>query len=224
MFPLKDENPSQTFPYFTVSLIGANILVFFVQVYFSIQGMDITRVFGMRPVLIVNEPTGYHFLTILSSMFLHANLLHILGNMWFFWIFGNNVEDALGHFRFLLFYLLSGVGAAIVHIASSPSSYLPTIGASGAISGVLGAYVLLYPRARIVTLIPIFFIFQIIRIPAFFFLGFWFLYQFIGGTATSLHTGGGIAWFAHVGGFISGMVLVKLIPKRKGFRNYQYGY
>ncbi len=219
MIPLKDENSSDTFPIFTIGLILANVLVFIYQISLVSQHIDLTKIFGLRPALLIREPDTLHYSTILASMFLHAGILHLLGNMWFLWIFGKSVENALGHFRFLLFYFLSGIGASIVYIVMNTHSTIPTIGASGAISGILGAYILLFPSARIVTLIPIFFFFQVIRIPAFFFLGIWFVYQFIGGTSDTLHTGGGVAWFAHVGGFLTGMVLVKIIPKRKRFSN-----
>jgi len=218
MIPLKDENFSETFPIFTLGIIIANILVFIWQINLLTQHIDITKVFGMRPALLIREPDSLHYATIMTSMFLHGGFIHLLGNMWFLWIFGNNIEDALGHFRFLLFYFLSGIGAAAVHMLTNSNSFMPTIGASGAISGVMGAYILLFPQARIVTLLPLFFIWQIIRVPAFFFLGFWFVYQFIGGTAEGLNTGGGIAWFAHVGGFLTGMLFIKITPKRRGFR------
>src|SRR5208283_4674664 len=179
MFPLKDENPSQTFPVFTLGLILVNVLVFIYQIGLLSQHIDLTKVFGLRPALLLHEQDFLHYATILASMFLHAGILHLLGNMWFLWIFGKSVEDALGHFRFLLFYLLSGIGAAVVHVMMNTHSAVPTIGASGAISGILGAYIILFPGARIVTLVPIFFFLQIMRIPAVIFIGIWFLYQFI---------------------------------------------
>jgi membrane associated rhomboid family serine protease len=148
-------------------------------------------------------------------MFLHGGLFHLLGNMWFLWVFGNNIEDAVGHVGFLVFYLLCGILSFLTHIACNSHSYIPTIGASGAISGIMGAYIILYPRARIVTLFPIFIFFQIIRVPAFVFLGLWFVYQFLASSASGSTSGGGVAWSAHIGGFIAGMVLIKLFSGRK---------
>jgi len=155
-------------------------------------------------------------------MFLHGGWLHLFGNMLYLWIFGDNVEDRLGHLRYLIFYLLSGIGASFVHIWLNPSSRLPTIGASGAIAGVMGAYFTLYPRARVITLLPFFFFFYLVEIPAFFFLGFWFILQFVSGS-TALLTRlphGGIAWWAHVGGFLFGATLNFLFRKPK--RSYPF--
>jgi membrane associated rhomboid family serine protease len=159
--------------------------------------------------------------TILTSMFLHGGWLHIIGNMWFLWIFGDNIEDHLGHFRYLLFYLACGVAAAITHIIFNLSSNEPTVGASGAIAGVMGAYVILYPRARVLTLV----FFFLWWIPAWVFLGYWFLIQFLSGAAMSVaetsRSTGGIAFWAHVGGFVAGILLIKILPQRA--RRYRYG-
>jgi membrane associated rhomboid family serine protease len=148
-------------------------------------------------------------------MFLHGGFAHLLGNMVFLWIFGNNVEDATGHLRFVLFYLTCGVAAALSHVAAQPGSTVPMVGASGAISGVLGAYFLLYPHARIVTLVFLGFFAQTVQIPAFFFLGFWFLMQFLSGAVSIGSRGGGVAWFAHIGGFIAGLVLLVPFKRRR---------
>ena len=153
------------------------------------------------------------WLTILTSMFLHGGLMHLLGNMLYLWIFGDNVEDAMGPIRFLLFYILCGVAAALTQIAIDPGSAIPLIGASGAIAGVLAAYFMLFPHARVLTLIPIFFFLRLISVPAVFLLGVWFLLQVISG-AGSLGSGGGVAWFAHIGGFIAGAALVFLFRRR----------
>lgn len=153
------------------------------------------------------------WLTVLTSMFLHGGFMHLVGNMLYLWIFGDNVEDAMGPIRFLLFYLLCGVAAALAQIAVDPGSAIPLIGASGAIAGVLAAYFMLFPYARVLTLIPIFFFLRLISVPAVFLLGFWFLLQVISG-AGSLGSGGGVAWFAHIGGFLAGAMLVFLFRRR----------
>jgi len=161
------------------------------------------------------------FLPILTSMFLHASWLHIIGNMWVLWIFGDNIEDYLGHFSYLLFYLASGVAAAVSHILLNAGSNVPSVGASGAIAGVMGAYFVLYPRARVLTWFPPIFFFHL---PAWLVLGYWFLVQFMSGAATSIaetsQTSGGIAFWAHVGGFVAGIVLIKILPERP--RRYRY--
>jgi membrane associated rhomboid family serine protease len=215
MFPLKDENKTQNISLVMIAIIIANVLVYIYQVYMAIGDVDIIRIFGLKPVIFINEPSFLHLSTIFASMFLHGGLFHLLGNMWFLWIFGNNVEDATGHWRFLIFYLLCGILSFLTHVVFNSHSYIPTIGASGAVSGIMGAYVILYPRARIVTLFPIFIFFQVIRVPAFFFLGFWFLYQFLASASSGSVSGSGVAWEAHVGGFIAGMVFIKLFSQRK---------
>jgi len=154
-----------------------------------------------------------------TSMFLHGGWLHLIGNMWYLWIFGDNVEDRLGKARFLAFYLLSGIAAGVIHYLSSPVSPVPTVGASGAIAAVLGAYAVTYPRARVITLVPIVFFFQILALPALLVLGFWFVYQFFLGTlslAWGPRGAGGVAWWAHIGGFAFGAVAIKLLkPTRR---------
>jgi membrane associated rhomboid family serine protease len=161
------------------------------------------------------------FLPILTSMFLHASWLHLIGNMWFLWIFGDNIEDYLGHFSYLLFYLVCGVAAAITHILLNAGSRLPSVGASGAIAGVMGAYFVLYPKARVMMWFPPIFFFHL---PAWLVLGYWFFMQFLSGAATSIaetsQTNGGIAFWAHVGGFVAGVVLIKVLPERP--RRYRY--
>jgi len=154
----------------------------------------------------------------LTSLFLHGGWFHLIGNMWYLWIFGDNVEDRLGHFRFILFYLIVGVGAGVVHTGVNYDVRIPSVGASGAIAGVLGAYLILYPNARVLTLVPILFIWQIIEIPAALVLGIWFLMQFFSGAtalAVASATEGGVAWWAHIGGFVLGMILVRVMsPER----------
>jgi len=162
-------------------------------------------------------------LSALTSMFLHGGLLHLLGNMWYLWLFGDNVEDRLGHGRFVLFYLLTGLLAAVIHLFANPTSAVPTVGASGAIAGVLGGYAISFPYARIIVLLPLFWLWPLVELPAMVVLGFWFVIQFLSGTA-SLYTiadgGGGVAWWAHIGGFVAGFALMKLfqpeIPGRRG--------
>jgi membrane associated rhomboid family serine protease len=220
VIPLRDNIPTRTFPGVTVALIAANVLVFIYQislggehagVFVATFGAVPAQFTGAAPHAAPALPPG---LTIVTSMFLHGGLLHLLGNMVFLWIFGNNVEDATGHLRFLVFYLACGAVAAIAHIATHPASNVPMVGASGAISGVLGAYFLLFPFARIVTLVVLGFFAQTIQIPAFFFLGFWFLMQFLS-AAVSGGTGGGVAFFAHVGGFVAGLVLLMPFKRRQ---------
>ena len=223
MIPLRDTIPTRTFPWMTIVLIGANVLVFLHQLGLgSDYGAAFVAIFGAVPAQFTGAaphapavlPTG---LTILTSMFLHGGVLHLLGNMVFLWIFGNNVEDATGHLRFLVFYLVCGAAAAITHIVTHPASNIPMVGASGAISGVLGAYFLLYPHARIVTLLWFGFFAQTVQIPAFVFLGLWFLMQSFSWAAGAGDGGGGVAVAAHVGGFIAGLLL--LVPfKQRGIR------
>ena len=158
----------------------------------------------------------------LTSMFLHGSWMHVIGNMWFLWIFGDNIEDYLGHFKYLIFYVACGLLAAFAQVILSPHARVPTVGASGAIAGVLGAYFVLYPKARVLIWFPIFFLFYL---PAWVMLGYWFLMQFVSGTATSMaaysDTRGGVAFWAHVGGFVAGIILIKVIPERP--RRYRYG-
>lgn len=213
MIPLRDELPSKGVPYMTIALIVVNVVVFLYQVSLGITGNKVlisalgavpAHVTGLAPE-ISPYPAS---LTILTYMFLHGGFFHIAMNMLFLWIFGDNVEDAMGRGRFLIFYLLSGFAAAMGHVLLNPSSMTPMVGASGAISGVLGAYMILFPRSRIVTLIFFVIIIEIVRIPALFFLAFWFMLQFFYGTMSLGSTGGGVAWFAHVGGFIAGALMV----------------
>jgi len=221
VIPLRDSIPTRTFPGATIALIVANVLVYFYQLSLGGErGAVFVAVFGAVPAQFTGAaphaapvlPVG---LTIATSMFLHGGLLHLLGNMVFLWIFGNNVEDATGHLRFVCFYLLCGTAAAFAHIAAQPGSNLPMIGASGAISGVLGAYFLLYPFSRIVTLVILGFFAQTARIPAYFFLGFWFLVQFVSGAANIGTKGGGVAFDAHVGGFLAGLLLLVPFKQRR---------
>jgi len=222
MIPLHDDNPTTTTPVLTVGLIVACTVVFFYEFSLGPQvGQLFVYKYGAIPAVIFGQesfPPGAMALpasfTLITSMFLHGGLMHLLGNMLYLWIFGNNIEDAMGHVRFLLFYLLCGVIAAMSHAMLDPGSVMPMIGASGAISGVLGAYLLLYPRARVLVLVPLGFLFWRMYVPAGFVLGFWFVFQLLSGAASIGGGGGGVAWFAHIGGFLAGMFLVGFFKRR----------
>jgi membrane associated rhomboid family serine protease len=210
MIPLKDDIHSQKRPIITITLIVLNVVVFIYQMSLGREVNAFIFQFGMIPRDVV---AGHNLYTLFSSMFVHGGFLHILGNMLYLWIFGDNVEDAFGHFGFLVMYLFSGLAGSAVHILTAISSKVPTIGASGAISGVLGAYLILYPRAKVLALVPIFFFIRFMALPAFIFLGFWFLLQLLYGVG-SLGGGAGVAFFAHVGGFVAGILLGLLVRNR----------
>jgi len=222
MIPLKDDLPGRIFPLITVSLIVLNSLVFFYQMSLGRDEEVFVFKYGAIPWEITHHvdrnPTVPFPVqgTLLTSMFLHGGLFHLIGNMLYLWIFGNNIEDAMGHLRFLIFYFVCGVIAAISHILTSPNSQIPMIGASGAISGVLGAYIWLHPQARILTLLIFGFFIRIVKIPALGVLGFWIILQLINGTLSlGLKEGGGVAWFAHIGGFIAGLFLIHFFKKEE---------
>ncbi|MGA2317949.1 MAG: rhomboid family intramembrane serine protease [Thermodesulfobacteriota bacterium] len=215
MIPIRDAIRSKNFPAVNFIIIGLNIIVFLWQL---LQGSDLKEVFylyGMVPLRYHDPELSAHFtrfqqyLPFLTSMFLHGGFLHIIMNMWFLYIFGDNIEDRLGHIRYLVFYLFCGVAAGLVHLFTNWNSNIPTIGASGAISGVMGAYLLLYPRSKILTLIPIFFFFQFVEIPAFIFLGFWLFLQLFSASLTPRNVGG-VAFWAHIGGFVAGLIFIKI--------------
>jgi rhomboid family protein len=214
MIPLRDTIHSRNYPAVNTLLIATNVLVFLVQLTQGPQEDQFIYTYGLVPARYSVPEIGDHFtlfqqvLAFLSFMFLHGGFWHLLGNMWFLYIFGDNVEDRLGPFRYLLFYLLCGWASGLFHLFLNWQSPVPTIGASGAIAGVMGAYLVMFPRAKILTLIPILFIPYFIEIPAFFFLGIWFFLQFLGAAGSGAQ-GGGIAWWAHVGGFVAGIILVK---------------
>jgi membrane associated rhomboid family serine protease len=207
--PLRDENPTSRFPAVTVALIAVNAAVFLLQAA-SPQGLELAAVrFGAVPYAITHLrslPEAAAFpplLTLLTSMFVHGSLFHLLGNMLYLWIFGNNIEDRLGPVRFALFYAVCGVIAALMHILFEPGSRIPMIGASGAIGGVLGAYLMLFPRARVKVFVFLIFYIDVVAIPAGVVLGLWFFLQIL-----NVGMGGGVAWFAHVGGFLAGLLLI----------------
>ncbi|MBI5192655.1 MAG: rhomboid family intramembrane serine protease [Nitrospirae bacterium] len=216
MIPLKDDNPTNTYPYVTISIIIINILVFFFEISLGSSISLFLNRYGAKPLFVLNmtSPIGYPspLITIFSSMFLHGGLLHVGGNMLYLWIFGNNIEDSMGHLRFVIFYLLSGIIAVYAFSVVNPQSLIPMVGASGAVSGVLGAYLILFPRAKVLTLVPLGFYMQMIKVPAIFVLGMWIVVQIINGSV-SRGGGGGVAWFAHIGGFVAGMALISLFKK-----------
>lgn len=205
MIPLKDENPRTSFPYVTVGLIVLNIFVFLYQFFTGQRGQMFTYKFALIPYDVFHEPDLRVYFTFVSSMFLHGSLWHLLGNMLFLWVFGDNIEDVLGKIKYVIFYVVCGVLAGLIHALAFSNSQTMTLGASGAISGILGAYMLLFPRVKVLTLIPIFFIIRFIWLPASFFLGIWFIYQLLYAVSPSSH---GIAFLAHIGGFLTGLVLI----------------
>lgn len=202
-FPYKDDNPRVLIPFVTYFIIGLNILVFIYQ-YFIIQGAQLYENFIYTYALIPANPS---FLTIFTSMFMHGGFTHIIFNMWFLWIFGDNIESVLGHKKYLLFYFLCGIGAGLSQIQIDPESTIPMIGASGAIAGVLGAYLFRFPRATVHVLVILIVFITFIRVPAMIVIGFWFLSNLTAGIGTlGIEQTGGTAWFAHIGGFISGVL------------------
>src|SRR5258706_661320 len=215
MFPLYDTVRSHKFPLINLLLIVTNILAYLVELQMGPQALrGFIFTWGLIPAHFLHDLT-YTWITILTSMFLHGGWFHILSNRWVLFIFGDNVEASMGGTRYLIFYLLSGLAAGLLQTYILPASEVPMIGASGAIAGVLGAYLILFPGARIASLLPIFFIFTIIEIPAFIFLLFWFVSQLFSGLFTMRGGGAsGIAWWAHVGGFTFGLVMVFLFGKR----------
>jgi membrane associated rhomboid family serine protease len=214
MIPLRDTIRSRHFPFITWLLLGVNAVVFFYQVTMGYDALEyFVNLFALVPATWVENPLWY-ILTLFTSMFMHAGWFHFLSNMWILYIFGDNVEDRMGPLGFLSFYLFSGVAAGLLQTFIDPFSIIPVLGASGAIAGVMGAYILLYPRARVVTLIPIFFIFTTVNIPAIFYLGFWFISQLFSGIASLGATMGGVAWWAHIGGFLFGLVISRFFMWR----------
>jgi membrane associated rhomboid family serine protease len=218
MIPLRDVIPSRTFPFFTVSFIVLNSIAFLFEL--SLPERTLEQFIFMYGVV----PARFDVVSVFTSMFLHGGWAHFIGNMLFLWIFGDNVEDRLGHARFVVFYLLCGTAAVVAHVFMNPVSMIPTIGASGAIAGVMGAYFVLYPNSRVLALVPLFIVFEVIEVPAILFLGIWFLMQFFYGVGSiGAQTGaevGGVAFWAHIAGFLAGMagVLVLRKPSRSRWR------
>jgi membrane associated rhomboid family serine protease len=229
MIPLHDDNPTELKPYFTISIIVLCCLVFLWQLSLGRNITTANLSLGVIPAVLFDFKSLPEqltlvpaWMTIITSMFLHGGWMHLLGNMLYLWIFGNNIEDAMGHVRFILFYLVCGVASVLAQSLPNPHSEIPLIGASGAISGVLGAYLLLYPHARVLVAIPFGFIIHTVRLPAGWVLGFWFLLQIIS-QMTSSSDHGGVAWGAHIGGFVTGMALVPLF-RRKGIQLFNPGH
>lgn len=225
MIPLRDDNPTHRTPYVVYALIAVNAVLF---VYNGVTDPGPLAGFELVPFeLVTGRDIGPAtpmpaWMTIFSSMFMHANLLHIGGNMLYLWIFGNNIEDVLGHFKFLAFYLIAGLAAALAQVAQSPGSEIPMVGASGAIGGVLGAYLILFPRARIISVV--FFVFiQVIALPASVVLGMWIILQVINSVVFSIGTTGegGVAYAAHVGGFLSGMAMIYILGGKRLLRGHR---
>jgi len=215
LIPLRDIFPSRTTPVVTLSLIALNVLVFVYELSLGRGVEAFTLYYGL-------VPAAFSWVAVFTSMFLHGGFLHVAGNMLYLWIFGDNVEDRMGHGRFLVFYVLCGVAAALAQTITAPDSVVPMVGASGAIAGVMGAYFVLYPKSRIVTLVTLFFFWQVIEVPAIFFLGIWFVMQFLSGVGSivsSVQGGstGGIAFWAHIAGFVAGISAVVLFrrPERQ---------
>ncbi len=219
MIPYKDDNPTRTFPFITISIIVANVLVFLYEVMAPAGMEKLTYSYGTIPYYILSfekvQPIN-PVLSIFSGMFMHGGVFHIAGNMLYLWIFGNNIEDKLGHLRFIFFYILCGIVAAYANAIAAPHSLIPMIGASGAISGILGAYLLLFPRATVHTLVFLGFFVTVVRIPALIVIGFWAVLQLVNGLlSTGFAAKGGVAWFAHIGGFLVGILTIKLwLPRR----------
>ncbi len=234
MIPIRDINPSRSTPFVVWFIIAINTLVFLFELSLNDQQLQaFAYMFGLvperLPYLLVGEGNNFPvpvWMTFITHMFIHGGFLHIIFNMWFLFIFGDNVEDSLGHFRFAIFYLLCGLSAAIIQTLLTSNPSVPMIGASGAIAGVMGAYLWLFPHARIVTLIPVFIFFYFVEIPAVFFLGFWFFIQIFNGSGSYVASvSGGVAWWAHAGGFVTGIILVMTIfkprfPPRRFGRRY----
>ena len=221
MIPLKDKNPTRLVPFVNITIIVINVVVFAFEVSQGDALESFVRRFAVIPGDIVGALGGYGiniipFRGLFTSMFLHAGWLHLGGNMLYLWVFGDNIEDKLGHLRYIFFYMICGLISSCLYIYVDPHSTVPTIGASGAISGVLGAYLLLFPKARVLTVIPIFIFLQFIELPALIVLGFWFVLQIFSGLASlgyQTAEAGAIAWWAHIGGFVAGLVLI--LPMRK---------
>jgi hypothetical protein len=233
MIPIRDANPSSGTPVVNYAIIAACTLSFLFELSLGRHLQGFLMHYGLVPAQVLTPQPGSGFglsrqaIPFFSSIFLHGGWLHLIGNMWILYIFGDNVESHLGHARYLAFYVMSGLMAGFIHVVTNLGSTVPTIGASGAVAGVMGAYFILYPRARVLAFIPIFFFFTLMEVPAYIFLGFWFLLQFFSGTF-SLFAGTqdftGIAWWAHIGGFLAGIVVLKLLSPPRNYRRESFDY
>lgn len=210
MFPIRDENPTQTIPWVTNFLLGMNLLIFGYELSLSTDQLELLfRTWGFVPAEFGTGTWSGSLMRMISSMFLHGGILHVGGNMLFLWVFGDNIEDELGHGSFFLFYLFTGIASVLGQYGMAPDSQIPMVGASGAISGIMGAYFLLYPGTPVLTIVILFIFVRMIYLPAWIFLGYWFLIQFLSGTmAIGAQSMGGVAWFAHIGGFVAGIAWV----------------
>ncbi len=220
MIPLKDDNPTRSIPLVNYTLLASCIAIFFWQVSLGTNAQAAIYAYGLIPDVLLGDamlPPELRavpaWLTVFTSMFMHGGFLHLIGNMLYLWIFADNVEDRMGHGRFLIFYLLCGVGAALAQALPDPDSQIPMVGASGAISGVLGAYLLMFPRAHVLVLIPLGFFTQLVRLPAMLVLGLWFAMQLV--SETFAPAGAGVAFRAHIGGFVAGMLLLPIFRSRQ---------
>ena len=233
MIPLRDDQPTFSTPFVNYFLIVLNVLIFLWEYSLGVQSHRVLNSFigefGIVPHHTIAVLTGHSYdslataiVPLFTSMFLHANIWHVAGNMLFLWIFGDNVEDYIGHFNYLAFYLISGLAAGAAHVLVNQGSRVPSIGASGAIAGVMGAYLILYPKARVLVWFPPIFLFHV---PAWIMLGYWFVVQFVSGTTTAIaetsQSSGGIAFWAHIGGFVAGVVMINLFRERS--HRYRYG-
>ena len=223
MFPIRDNIPSRSTPFVMYGIILFNACIFYNELVVSDAELEkMVGFFGLIPFefmqgLSANPVNIFVYVPLITNLFLHGGWLHIIGNMWYLKIFGDNIEDRMGHGMFFLFYILCGVVANIVQIIVDPASQIPTIGASGAISGVLGAYSVCFPSAKVSTVVFLFIFLTVIEIPALLFLGLWFFMQLQSGAASLFMAGSNVAWWAHIGGFLAGIVLVKLFPKRQSY-------
>ena len=218
LFPYKDDNPSVLYPFTTYTIIGLNVSVFLLQFYIAGNNQDLARSIIFEFGLV---PNRFNIIDVITSMFLHGGIYHIVGNMWFLYIFGDNVESILGHIRFICFYIFCGAGAAFLQFIVEPTSSIPMVGASGAISGILGAYMIKFPKAKVHVIAVVIFLITTFVVPAQVVLGVWFLMQLSGGLGSlGIDTTGGIAWFAHIGGFICGVGSIKFFQTFK-INNYE---
>ena len=219
MIPLRDTIPARRFPLVNTALIGFNVFVFLLEAALGPAQLEhVIALFGLIPARFWQVEGLGRWLPLFTSMFLHGGWWHLISNMLALYIFGDNVEDRLGHFRYLVFYLGSGLAAGGAHLLAYHSSPIPTVGASGAIAGVLGAYLVLFPYSRVITLVPVFYFLRIVEVPALIYLGFWFISQLFNGlfalAAADVFQTGGVAWWAHIGGFVFGLAVVRLISPR----------
>lgn len=216
MIPIRDQIPTRRVPIVNYLLIAANLIVFVLQSLAGANQETLVNQFALIPANFTANINLANFTDIFSSMFMHAGLMHLGGNMLYLWIFGDNVEDSMGSIKYLMFYLVGGLVASLTHIYFNPGSQIPTVGASGAIAAVLGAYLVLYPQSRVMTIIPLGFFIRLTSIPAIFVLGFWFILQLFNGVfSLGAEDVGGVAFWAHIGGFVTGLVLAKLLASRR---------